>query len=296
MSEDWVFPTANERHPNGYLSPSTIKAWRVCARCLFLDKVAHQAKPLGAPLVIGSAVHKGIEHAGRVLLGEKGYDLKDAIGAAESAFEDAAEGVDNREAGDRAAGERTELIPLMGDERSRAKDEAMRLSAWAIPYFADLYRARGLLAVEKYLDDEKNPFPFPVTGRVDAMFPNLLTDTKTAGQKALTGMNDRIQGGIYGLFEPDMAVVFDTLVKNRTPYVAQFEITFSPAARTAVYDHVIEIAEEIRDGYLAYLEGDWRTVNRCFPIGQGFIGRHDYDHSFPEVKEVLQVRLGDIAV
>ena len=293
---EYLFPdlgSADGYPPPGTLTSTAITGWMTCARCFAHDNIQHLTKPASVHFAVGTAVHHSAECVGQLLLegDDSPPDVSEIIERSLAVFE--------REVSKESDRNGTERIPPTQAEAADAKIVARRVSEFAVPRLYQLYRQRGLVALEYQLPAHLNPFPFPMTGRCDAIsggpkkgLPLILSDIKTSAQKNRPDQNNRVQGGIYALFvrqsgeEP--RVIFDQITKAISPqfnsYVLGLEggLYMTPGQLEVVRETVTDIAGLISDGYAAYLSEDWQTFRRCFPIGQGWNGKHDYDHGVPE--------------
>lgn len=307
--ESWLFPDLGS-DPDGYPPPGTltstaITGWMTCARCWAHDNIQHLPKPTSVHFAIGTTVHHAAELVGKYVLDIADVrqfqqyhqpNLDEILTRSLEVFD--------REIWKEADRNGTERRPPTQAEAGEAKDIAVRVSKAIIPAIHSLYRQRGLVALEYELPAHLNPFPFPMTGRCDAIsggpkrgnLPLILSDIKTAAQQRRPDQNNRVQGGIYALFVgkadiPPM-VLFDTVSKTLKPSLVSYKLGpegadyMTSSQLQVVYDTVMEVASHISDGYKAYLVGDWRTYYANFPIGQGWNGRHDADHGLPEAHEV----------
>ncbi len=308
VERTWTFPdlgSAESYPPPGTLTSTAITGWMTCARCFAHDNIQHLTKPSSVHFAVGTCVHHSAELVGQLVLSGEEIDpsltywnrvlAPDIIEKSLAVFD--------REVNKESDRNGTERIPPTESEAAEAKKTAQRVAEFAIPRLYQLYRQRGLVALEYELPQHLNPFPFPMTGRCDAIsggakkgLPLVLSDIKTAAQRRRPDLNNRVQGGIYGLFVREAGeeprVIFDTVTKTATPRLDSYGLGpegaayMTPGQLTVVHEIVVDVASAISDGYAAYLNEDWATFRRCFPIGQGWVGRHDFDHGVPEAHEV----------
>ncbi len=297
---DYVFPdlgTAEGYPPSGTLTSTSITGWMTCARCWAHDNIQHLTKPASVHFAVGTCVHHSAELVGQMILEQE--DLGPLSVEIQADIIELSLAVFDREVNKESDRNGTERIPPTDAEAGAAKDVARRVAEFAIPRLYQLYRKRGLVALEYELPAHLNPFPFPMTGRCDAIsggpkkgLPLILSDIKTSAQKGRPDQNNRVQGGVYALFvrqageEP--RVIFDQITKALSPQFNSYglgpegALYMTPGQLEVVRETVTDIAGLISDGYAAYLNGDWQTFRRCFPIGQGWNGKHDFDHGVPE--------------
>jgi len=296
---EWVFPdlgAGSDYPPPGTLTSSSITGWMTCARCFAHDNIQHLTKPASVHFAVGTAVHSAAETVGYMVLNE--YELAGKRDSDEIIEKSLA--VFDREVSKESDRNGTERIPPSDAEAVEGKKIAARVCEFAIPRLYQLYKQRGLVALEYQLPLHLNPFPFPMTGRCDAIsggpkkgLPLILSDIKTSAQKKVPDLLNRIQGGTYALFVRQAGetprVIFDQIVKTATPQFHSYGLGpegsdhMTISQLDAVYETVVDVASAISDGYQAYLNEDWKTFRRCFPVGQGWMGhKHDFDHALPE--------------
>jgi len=296
---EWIFPdlgSAEGYPPSGTLTSTSITGWMTCARCWAHDNLQHLTKPASVHFAVGTAVHNAAETVGYMVLNE--YELAGKRDSDEIIEKSLA--VFDREVSKESDRNGTERIPPSDAEAVEGKKIAARVCEFAIPRLYQLYRQRGLVALEYELPSHLNPFPFPMTGRCDAIsggpkkgLPLILSDIKTSAQKKVPDLLNRIQGGTYALFVRQAGetprVIFDQIVKTATPQFHSYGLGpegsdhMTISQLDAVYETVVDVASAISDGYQAYLNEDWKTFRRCFPVGQGWMGhKHDFDHALPE--------------
>jgi hypothetical protein len=300
---EWIFPdlgSAGGYPPSGTLTSTSITGWMTCARCWAHDNIQHLTKPASVHFAVGTAVHHAAECVGQMVLSSDGVrDKTPEHAEVRSEITEKSLAVFDREVNKESDRNGTERIPPSDAEAVEGKNTAHRVISFAIPRLYQLYRQRGLVALEYQLPLHLNPFPFPMTGRCDAIsggpkkgLPLILSDIKTSAQKGRPDQNNRVQGGIYALFvrqageEP--RVIFDQITKAINPQFNSYglgpegSLYMTPGQLEVVRETVTDIAGLISDGYAAYLNEDWSTFRRCFPIGQGWNGKHDFDHGVPE--------------
>lgn len=301
--EDWPLP--NLGSADGYPPPATLTAtsipgWMTCARCWAHDNIEHLTKGANLHFAVGTTVHHAAQCIAERLIA--GKDEAPPVG---EILEEALD-VFDRESIRQSGRNGTEMVPATDEERADAKAIAERTARFLIPEILRVYRERRVVAVEYQLPASLNPFPFNMTGKADAIsggeklgLPLVLSDIKTASDRRRPDQNNRIQGGIYALFVGRSGerpqVLFDSVTKAKTPQLNTYGLGPEGAAYMTdgqlkvVFDEVMLVAEAISEGYQAYLDGNWRLYYRCFPIGQGWNGKHDYDHGFPEAHQRLVV-------
>jgi hypothetical protein len=296
---EWIFPdlgSAEGYPPSGTLTSTSITGWMTCARCWAHDNIQHLTKPASVHFAVGTAVHHSAEIVGQLVLagevlGEFPNDSDEIIERSLAVFD--------REVSKESDRNGTERIPPSDAEAVEGKKIAARVCEFAIPRLYQLYRQRGLVALEYQLPLHLNPFPFPMTGRCDAIsggpkkgLPLVLSDIKTAAQMRRPDMNNRLQGGVYALFVGQSGiqpqVIFDTFSKTLTPKLESYKLAregqdyMTSVELDVVREVVTDVATHISKGYQAYLNEDWNTFREHFPVGQGWVGRHDFDHNLPE--------------
>lgn len=299
---EYLFPdlgSAGGYPPPGTLTSTAITGWMTCARCWAHDNIQHLTKPASVHFAVGTAVHHAAELVGQIILAAGNFDGDFHEGRGQAIIVEDSLAVFDREVNKESDRNGTERIPPTEGEAAEAKKTAQRVVEFAIPRLYRLYRQRGLVALEYELPAHLNPFPFSMTGRCDAIsggskknLPLVLSDIKTSAQKGRPDQNNRVQGGTYALFvrqageEP--RVIFDQITKAINPQFNSYglgpegSLHMTPGQLEVVRETVTDIAGLISDGYAAYLNEDWQTFRRCFPIGQGWNGKHDFDHGVPE--------------
>lgn len=294
---EWLFPnlgTPDGYPPPGTLTSTSITGWMTCARCWAHDNVEHLVKPASVHFAIGTSVHHAAELVGNLVL-----DDVPPISSTDGAILESALDVFDREITKESDRNGTERYPPTEAEAADAKITASRVVRFAIPHLYQIYRQRGLVTLEYQLPAHLNPFPFPMTGRCDAIsggskkgLPLVLSDIKTAAQRRRPDLNNRIQGAVYALFVRESGeeprVIFDTITKTLSPTFNSYGLGpegaeyMTTSQLMVTKEIVIDVATAISEGWKAYLNEDWDSYRRHFPIGQGWSGLHDYDHGVAE--------------
>jgi hypothetical protein len=298
-NREYVFPdlgSAEGYPPPGTLTSTAITGWMTCARCWAHDNIQHLTKSASTSFAVGTTVHHIAELVGTLFLQE---DIGLPSPELQSDILERSMAVFDREVSKPCDRNGTERVPPTDEEAVAGKNTAYAVSQFAIPHLYRLFRERVLVTQEYVLPSFLNPFPFPMTGRCDAIYggvkvgrPLMIGDFKTAGQRRRPDLNNRLQGGIYCLFVEQGGerpiVVFDTFTKTAQPKLDSYTLGLEGHPRMSdpelmtIRETVTDVAAAISDGYQAWLDQDWQAFRRCFPIGQGWNGRHDYDHGLPE--------------
>lgn len=224
--------------PKGYLSPSQVTLWQTCGKCYELQYVEQRPTALGINLPLGGAVHKGVEHMRRVVLGGEIPDYEDVVETAVEYFEDDVQKAEEIDLG---------KLGSVGE----AKDQVVATLRYLAPRLMRLDEQRGLVRTELDLDEFESPFPFPMKGRVDALYGpnpgecNAGADLKTAARADFPGESISLQIGIYREFIPVVWMV-DQVTKARKPTLTTYEL--GDDGRDYVFDTVIDVADHISRG------------------------------------------------
>lgn len=226
--------------PKGYLSPSQINLYMACPACYELQYIHQQPSPTSIALPLGGAVHYGIEYQRRQVLAGEVPDYEDVVETGVEHFNDEVGRAESLDLGKLAS-------------TDEAKDQVARLLRFAAPRLMALDEKRGLVACELDLKDfgENNPWPFPIVGRVDALYGpgpalvNLGTDTKTAARAEYPSESISLQLGIYREFIP-VGWVVDQVTKTRSPQLTTYEL--ADDGREYVLDTVLDVARHISAG------------------------------------------------
>lgn len=224
--------------PRGYLSPSAINRFRSCGRCYEMKYVLGLSAPVDAALPIGGAIHYGIEHMRRMLLEGIVADSEEVLDAAVEHFNDAV---------------KREDIDYGTSSEGESRDTVAKTTRYLIPRMRRIDEQRGLVAVELDLDDfhEQNPWPFPIKGRVDALYGpgpglvNLGSDLKSSGKQVPPTEGNKIQAGIYREIV-GVPWIIDQITKTKNPVLTQFEL--GEDTEDYVFDTVMGVAEDISAG------------------------------------------------
>lgn len=240
-----------------HLSPSQIVEYLNCGECFKLSRIERVPRPLAVALPIGGAVHKAVEWQRFIALGPSGA----ARGLNEDAADIAAEHFDKSLDGDE--------LDLSGyDTIGAAKDHAVAITRYVLPEIAKLDAQRGLVAAELDLRDFPNPWPFPMHGRVDALYgpdPDHCdkgADLKTSSKQQTPAFAVALQAAIYRSFIPVQWFV-DQVAKTKAPSFVTYAL--SDGGDEFVRAIVLDVADRI-------CRGD-------FPARPGYYCK--YEHSGP---------------
>jgi hypothetical protein len=149
-----------------------------------------------------------------------------------------------------------------------AKDHMVAIAKYVLPEIAKLDAARGLVAAELDLKDFPNPWPFPMAGRVDALYgpaPDLChggADLKTASKQMTPAFGAALQVAIYKSFLP-VTWFIDQVAKTKVPSFATYVL--SDDGDEFARELVLDVANRIAAG--------------DFPARPGFLCR--YGHPGP---------------
>jgi len=276
----WRFPNADDDPDGvGWLSPSQIKQYWLCPACYYADRVLHAPKRTPIHFAVGTFTHRAAEHIGRAIIANRELSaelFKEAVDSGNDAFESDLEKTEDVDFGAFAKATTSDgKTP-----RDRAKDVAARTTAFAIPVLAELYVQRGLRAVELPLESlpaqMREAFRYPIKGYVDAVGltednVHIITDIKTSSSQEAPAVENRIQAAIYAAHwlkvGRNVRVGFDVAAKTKAPSLESYWMD------TGGVDAVVAMIDDIAE-----------RINRGdFPIGQGWNGRHDFDHGLPEM-------------
>lgn len=259
----YVFPHSD------HLSPSQVTEYLSCPACFKLNRIDRVPKPMSVALPIGGAVHKAVESMRGMVL------AKNAEGRLEEAVDAAAWHFDKSLEVDEETGAEI-LLDLTGYKTvGEAKDHTVAITRYALPEIAKLDAARGLVAAELDLKDFDNPWPFPMHGRVDALYgpePELCSmgaDLKTAGKQVSPSFAVALQLGIYRSFLPVPWMV-DQVAKTKTPSLVTYSM--SDDGDEFVREIVLDVADRI-------CRGD-------FPARPGFLCK--YAHPGPSFSVAIE--------
>jgi len=258
--------------PRGYLSPTQVSKYRDCPRCFECEYILGQLRPRSAGAIVGMVLHSVIDYMGQIWIDPQQEaagrnELRDMV--VEQLGKALVWCRDNEVEINIGRYESTER---MQEAMLRAVPVIMRL-------FPHLWEERQLTATEQKIEDVgKNPFPFPVTGRIDQVYSQgrMLGDVKTAYSAGGPNSDAVIQLAVYGLFLGGPALAADSLVVRPASskgvpdvctYWANGTGIISEDQYRKIYDLVVDTAARISRG--------------DFPIGKGVFGRHDFDHGFP---------------
>lgn len=234
-----------------HLSPSQITEYLGCPLCFRLNRIDRIPRPTSIALPIGGAVHKAIEVYRRDRLDPQGAKFPPLQGAvieeAAAHFDEAVTGQEDLDLGDYA-------------DAGQAKDHMVKLVEFALPHVAKLDTERGLVAAELDLKDFESPWPFPMHGRVDALysdngeFYSAGSDTKTSSKQQAPDFMAALQIGIYRSFIPGTWFA-DVLAKTKTPSFQCY--TLDAVGDDFVRDVVLDVADRICRGDFPARPG-WR--------------------------------------
>lgn len=261
---EWRFPHSD------HLSPSQISEFLGCPLCFRLSRIDRVPHPLSVALPIGGAVHKAVEIL-RIarLKNPNGVDsiFSDLPEAAAEHFDESIEsGADNCDAcWDKSDVEKAKCEHCNGTGKlavttldlagygsvGEAKDHAVAITRYVLPELARLDAARGLVAAELDLRDFDNPFPFPMHGRVDALYSSdgehytAGSDLKTSSKQQAPAFAAALQIGIYREFIPG-AWFIDQVAKTQRPSFVTYSLDQGGAE--FVYELVLDVANRICQG------------------------------------------------
>jgi PD-(D/E)XK nuclease superfamily len=221
-----------------HLSPSQITEYLSCPECFRLNRIDRVPHPLSVALPIGGAVHKAVELQRGVILSKNAEGrLEEAIDAAAWHFDKSLD---------------VEEVDLSGyGSVGEAKDHAVAITRYVLPEIAKLDAQRGLVAAELDLRDFDNPWPFPMHGRVDALYgpsPDLChggADMKTASKQAKPAFAAALQIAIYRSFLP-VTWFIDQVAKTKVPSLVTYVL--SDDGDEFVRALVLDVADRIARG------------------------------------------------
>lgn len=238
--KEWKFPHSD------HLSPTQIGSYLACPKCWELERIQRLPKPMSVALPIGGAVHKAVETLRQAQLGmlEDGGGMEVYIDSAAEHF-DATLTVDEETGG--------EILLDLGDysDIGAAKDHCVKLTQFLLPEIAKLDAQRGLIAAELDLKDRPSPWPFPMHGRVDALYgpePDLCSlgsDLKTSAKQATPGFQVALQAKIYQRFIP-VPWLIDQAAKTKLPSLVTYSL--SEEGDDLTYEIVLDVADRICRG------------------------------------------------
>lgn len=287
-TRSYAFPHA------AHLSPSQITEYLSCPACFKLARLDRIPRPVNVALPIGSAVHKAVEMLRSSVIEhgpfEGGAEADQTIGELaetfaadhfEVAVQDSADRCDecrNLPPADKAkcsycggTGKLAETILDLGDyaDAGTAKDHAVKMAKFIAPAIVKLDAQRGLVAAEQDLADFENPWPFPMRGRIDALYSTngevytAGADLKTSSKQQAPDFMAAVQLGIYHSFIPGQWFA-DVVAKTKTPSFQSYVL--EQPSEGFLGDLVLDVADRI-------CRGD-------FPPRPGF--RCNYVHGQPK--------------
>lgn len=216
---------------------------------------------MAVALPIGGAVHKAVEAQRLEMLDKCKSSVEDYVWFATDHF-DASLTVDEETGGEVE-------VDIAGYESiGEAKDHAVAIARYVLPEIAKLDAQRGLVAAELDLRDFDNPWPFPMYGRVDALYGpdpehcDKGADLKTSSKQQSPTFAVALQMAIYRSFVPVTWFV-DQVAKTKTPSFVSYSL--SDDGEDFVHELVLEVADRIARG--------------DFPARPGFLCR--YAHPGP---------------
>lgn len=231
----WAFPHSD------HLSPSQITEYLSCPKCFELSRIERIPRPLSVALPIGGAVHKAVEiWRSAYIHNRRGLDsiVDDLPSAAAEHFDRTLEDVEELD------------ISAYGSV-CEAKDHMVAITRYVLPEIAKLDAQRGLVAAELDLKDFENPWPFPMHGRVDALYgpdPDHCdkgADLKTASKQQTPAFAVALQVAIYRSFIPVQWFI-DQAAKTKVPSFVSYAL--SDDGDDFVYELVLEVADRICRG------------------------------------------------
>lgn len=248
----WLFPNATAEEPTGHLSPSQVVRMLTCGECFYAERVLRIPKPVGINLPIGSAAHKAVEYMRLERLAQRKVKVSDAVEIGVGHFEQEVSQPVDDESG-------VELVIDLGStykSLDQAKDKVAELARYALPLLAQIDDARGgLAAVEVSLDYFKSPYPFPFTGRIDALYgksiegATSISDLKTSKDRNKAPDTDAgIQLALYSEFLPGISAMADVLSKTQPPELHSWRLDIDDAGRARVHKLVLDVAANISAG------------------------------------------------
>lgn len=246
------FPSATDDDPIGHLSPSQVTRFLSCSACYEAERILRIPKPVGINLPIGSAAHKAVEYMRLERLARRQVKLSDAVEIGVGHFEQEVSQPIDDESG-------VELLLDLGStykSLDQAKDKVVELARYALPLLAQIDDARGgVAAVEVSLDYFTSPYPFPFTGRIDALYGKSIegatgiSDLKTSKDRNKAPDTDAgIQLAIYSEFLRGIPVLADVLSKTQPPELHAWKLDIDDAGRARVHKLVLDVADNISAG------------------------------------------------
>lgn len=278
------FPNATDDH-DGWLTPTGIADFMRCPRCWEIANVLKAPRPIGIDLPIGRVIHRAIEFARGEHMAQRSVKMGEVREMSGELFDEECSTPADAETG-------SEVILDLGKHESigEAKDQALRMVAYFVPELLRLDATRGVvIATEFRLYDLPSPFPFPIHGKVDALyaprqtapeFATLMADLKSSGRRPSTksGKPDEFTAITQTIYEMHwhhrglpLTALADVAFKGDPPELGVFGLSVDAASRQTVYGEVVAVANDICAGR--------------FPIRPSWACK--FSHGLPEFRSTI---------